>query len=161
MNHIKFGPSDDRKNSNNNDNKEKGSGGEAAATVPPSTSLVVRDAKDKEIEELRAKMLLLEESSKANGTGEAVVVATATSASLVSTKSLQRLAIESLFTPVSHQNTTAMMSLFVELGLDSNNMESAEVMLSSCVNVSCLQRLAAGLKAGPQGLFTKAFLAKD
>ena len=49
------------------------------------------------------------------------------------------------------------MSHFVELGLDSHNVESAEAMLL-CMDVSYLQRLAAGLKAGPQGLFTKAFL---
>ena len=121
--------------------------------------VMVRDAKDDEIDKLRAEMLLLEQNKKANGTGEAVaaVVTTATSVPSASSKSLQRLAIESLFAPVSHQNTAAMVSLFVELGLDSHNVESAEAMLSYA-DSPCLQRLVAGLKACPQGLFKKAFL---
>ena len=167
MNRIKFGPSADKKNSNNNDQtssatQEKASGTGEVTPPPPAAAaatVVVRDAKDDEIDKLRAEMLLLEQNKKANGTGEAVaaVVTTATSVSSTSSKSLQRLAIESLFAPVSHQNTAAMVSLFVEIGLDSNNIESAEAMLSD-VDVSYLQRLAAGLKVGPQGLFTKAFL---
>jgi len=53
-----------------------------------------------------------------------------------------------------------MMSLFDDLGLDCNDLESAEGLLSDA-DASSLQLLAAGLKALPRGLFTKAFLAKD
>ena len=136
--------------------KKKGPGGGDAVLVKrlrhmAEVRVVVRDAKDAEIDKLRAEKLLLERNNKARGTGEAA-------APSAPSKSLQRLAIECLFAPVSHQNTAAMMTLYDELGLDNSNVDSAETMLAY-MDSSHLQRLAACLKVGPQGLFKKAFLA--
>ena len=75
-----------------------------------------------------------------------------------SVKTLQRMATERLFQPVSHKNTPELTSLCDELGLDSSDIDSAEAMLK-CIHSSYLQRLAACLKIGPQCLFEKAFLA--
>ena len=135
--------------------------------------VVLRDARDAEIDKLRAEMLLLEQNNKsAAGSGvpaaaeppsppapaSAPAPAPAPAVPSVSSKSLQRLAVESLFTPVSHQNTAEIMTLCDELGLDSSNVESTEAILLY-MDTSHLQRLAARLKVGPQGLFKKAFLA--
>ena len=96
-------------------------------------------------------------SSSSNGSSSRMISAS-TSVPSISTKTPQRLATERLFHPTSHQNTAQMMTLWEEVGLDSNDIDSAEAMLS-IIDKTYLQRMAACLKIGPQTLFNKAFLS--
>ena len=94
-------------------------------------------------------------AASASNTNAAVASAGAPS---VRVEKFKQLATQRLFQPTSHQNNAEMISLCEELGLDSSDVVSSEAMLS-CMDPSYLQRLAACLKVGPQGLFKQAFLA--